>query len=87
MFGFLGTTGTLFAKSHLNLYSGGNPLIINRSSPVHICAHTNVRKRMGLGKKNISGIIKLAQNYVFVCALGGYLFYRDCAPFEMFFMS
>lgn len=54
MFGVLGTTGTLFAKSHLNLYSGGNPLIINRSSRVHICAHTNMRTKNG-GKKKYPG--------------------------------
>lgn len=70
MFGFLGTTGTLFAKSHLNLYSGGNPLIINRSSGVHICAHTNMHARNWGG---VSGIIKLVQN-VFLCVLGGFLF-------------
>lgn len=59
--------GTFVAKSHLNLYSGGNPFIINRSSQVHICAHTNMRSKTWGGGGDISGIIKLVQNYVFVC--------------------
>ena len=84
-----GMTMMCVAKYHLNIYTVGNPLIINRSSYswVCMCANQNAQRTGTNSRTSTTGMRALLSSYleakenrtkvenrVCICVLGGYLF-------------